>query len=887
MAEMELLVDVSSTIAAVRDRDDLFRALSEQLRPIFQFETAVVTTYSKDLSHYRHLLNNASAKVKAHPLYSQLVGDFYLPIANSPDAFLLERFGEDDLYFSRTADMAQRYPSHQIISMMTESELHYNVHTALRYQGQIIGFFHFHYTKESAVPKAQFGLVRALAKPLAVAVANILANEEFQRREQEQATLLNISEIIAASRNRHDLLKLVYEQIRPKLPFDFAGLFYFCDVAGRPDPQGDYHVCLLENVLEDPTIAQPGEIPPGPIRQGNELFKAIAATKVGLGDLTYLQQKYPDYPYLPRLRRLGIQHVLAGQLRHGGETIGLLSFDSATANYYSEEYFPLFEALANLLATALSNILANEGAAERERENTLQVELHSALEVAGNWETRLLGLSRVMQLVVPHDYIVFCVSDPALPHAEHFYRFERIGFDDYRYLDTAAFCRLTGLPPIEHETLLQEARSAPAQLLQGDDFTAARQRNKMIDAAARTFQLQSQLRMPVPLSRGGRCVVVAYSQQTTPYRPEHLARLARLLPTLSLTLEKLLAYDEIRSLNEQLQQEKTYLREELQTTYNFEEIIGSGPALQQAFRRIHQVAPTDATVLLEGETGTGKELFARALHEASPRRPKVLVKVNCAALPAQLIESELFGHEKGAFTGAHERRIGKFELAQGSTIFLDEIGEMPLELQAKLLRVLQEKEFERLGGNKVFRADVRVVAATNRDLQREVAEGRFRADLFFRLNVVPIRLPALRERPEDVPLLAQHFLHKYAKRFGKNVRSIAPVALHEMKCYHWPGNVRELEHLVEQSLILNETSVLELSKPLVRTTEAAALEVGTLPVRTWQEAERDNILAALRLTEGRIRGPRGAARLLDIHPNTLDSRIEKLDIGKTFGKKEK
>jgi transcriptional regulator with GAF, ATPase, and Fis domain len=312
------------------------------------------------------------------------------------------------------------------------------------------------------------------------------------------------------------------------------------------------------------------------------------------------------------------------------------------------------------------------------------------------------------------------------------------------------------------------------------------------------------------------------------------------------------------------------LQEEVKTGANFEEMIGTSPQLREVFKSIEQVAPTDLTVLILGETGTGKELIARALHNRSSRKGKALIKVNCAALPPQLIESELFGHEKGSFTGATEKRIGKFELANGGTIFLDEIGELPLELQPKLLRVLQEKEIERIGGRGLIPCDVRIIAATNRNLQGEVAANRFRADLYYRLRVFPIQLPALCERKEDLLPLATHFLQKAAKKLGKRLDRLSEASLQQMYTYHWPGNIRELEHLLERAAVMSVSPVVSLAEPLVpgpllmpasvtnqAPMPAPALYPSLPNVKSYEQAERDNVEAALKLASYRIRGKGG------------------------------
>jgi PAS domain S-box-containing protein len=328
-----------------------------------------------------------------------------------------------------------------------------------------------------------------------------------------------------------------------------------------------------------------------------------------------------------------------------------------------------------------------------------------------------------------------------------------------------------------------------------------------------------------------------------------------------------------------LAQQNAYLQEEIKSALNFEEIVGRSPALAEVLDHVRAVAPTDATVLVTGETGTGKELIARAIHSVSRRKDKPLIKVNCAALPGGLVESELFGHEKGAFTGAIVARVGRFELADGGTIFLDEIGELPLEMQAKLLRVLQEGEIDRVGGKKPVEVNVRVIAATNRDLAAAVREKTFREDLFYRLNVFPIRLPALRERRADLPLLANYFAMRSASQLGKPIDGIDPQTMERLTSYAWPGNIRELENIIERAVILTTGKTLEVSADMLPMDAGNSAIASTGGVGTNLEAiERDHIQAALRQTKWVIEGPRGAAQILGLHPNTLRSRIKKLGL---------
>ncbi len=331
---------------------------------------------------------------------------------------------------------------------------------------------------------------------------------------------------------------------------------------------------------------------------------------------------------------------------------------------------------------------------------------------------------------------------------------------------------------------------------------------------------------------------------------------------------------EIERLKLQLEKENVYLREEIKTGQGFQKIVGNSDALQYVSFRVRQVAPTDATVLILGETGTGKGMVAHAIHELSARKDRSMITVNCAALPANLIESELFGREKGAFTGAHAKQVGRFEIASGGTIFLDEIGEMPLELQAKLLRVLQEGEFERLGSPRTIKVDVRVIASTARDLKAEIRSSRFREDLFYRLNVFPISMPPLRMRRDDIPLLVRHFIDKYARKIGRQIKTVPKAVMKALQEYSWPGNVRELEHVIERAVITSTGPVLQLADRL----EGEAAQTREEPLKELSAMEKEHILRVLQKTRWKINGPGGAAALLNIHPSTLRFRIKKLGI---------
>jgi formate hydrogenlyase transcriptional activator len=358
------------------------------------------------------------------------------------------------------------------------------------------------------------------------------------------------------------------------------------------------------------------------------------------------------------------------------------------------------------------------------------------------------------------------------------------------------------------------------------------------------------------------------------FTPSDVDFLSQVAAQAAIAIENATAFHQIAQLKDQLAEEKLYLQDEIRTEQNFGEIIGDDPAFRRVLDQAATVAPTDASVLILGETGTGKELIARALHDLSGRRERTFVKLNCAAIPTGLLESELFGHERGAFTGAIAQKVGRFELANKGTLFLDEVGDIPLELQPKLLRALQEHEFERLGGVRTIQVDVRLVAATNRDLSQMIAAREFRSDLYYRLSVFPVSLPALRERTGDIPKLVRYFTHKYARRMNKPIEAIPSAAMEALASYAWPGNVRELENLIERAVILTRGTSLEIPLAELRTAPDIATPV------TLEDAERDHIRRALAQAAGVVGGPNGAAARLGMKRTTLQSKMKKLGIAR-------
>ena len=378
--------------------------------------------------------------------------------------------------------------------------------------------------------------------------------------------------------------------------------------------------------------------------------------------------------------------------------------------------------------------------------------------------------------------------------------------------------------------------------------------------------------------RGERLGTIGYATRRR-IDPQEFEMLGVFADQAAMAIKNAYLFRELQQYKDRLQSENAYLQDEIRAEHEFEHIVGETPTLAAVLRKVRQVAAVETTVLLTGETGTGKELIARAVHEASARKDRPMIKVNCGAIPQGVVESELFGHEKGAFTGAIQKRIGRFELADKGTLFMDEVGELPLDPQVKLLRVLQEREFERVGSTRPMKVDVRLIAATNRDLEKEVAEGRFRPDLFYRLNVFPIRVPPLRERPGDIPVLVRHFLAQFQRKLAKPLKGVTRSSMEQMQRYAWPGNIRELQNVLERACVVAqgpEVELMDMLRPSPGAAPAAAARIATL-----DDHERLQIRRALAAAGGKVHGPRGAAALLGINPSTLRSRMQKLGVGKS------
>jgi formate hydrogenlyase transcriptional activator len=583
------------------------------------------------------------------------------------------------------------------------------------------------------------------------------------------------------------------------------------------------------------------------------------------------------------LKRLTIRSICALPLTTARRKLGAITFGSKQLDTYSPREVVFVSQVAGYIALAFddaSNFAALRRVSEelQSKNDRLRLLLDVTNQVVSNLELRdlLRAISQDVRRVMQCDY-----AGLSLPDAENKQlRLYAVDFPAGKgFLQEELVYSMEGTPS---GTAFRTMKPLTLQ----SPFTGWL--NYPIVQIAVREGLKSVCCLPLISRNRAIGVLVLGRLRDDAFSQADLEFLSQVANQVALAVENALAYREIRELKDQLSKEKLYLEDEIRTEMNFAQIIGSSASLRRALKRVETVAPTDSTVLIYGETGTGKELIARGIHDLSPRRSKPFVKLNCAAIPTGLLESELFGHEKGAFTGAIAQRIGRFEVADGGTIFLDEIGEIPLELQTKLLRVLQEREFERLGSSRTLRTEARLIAATNRDLEAMVSEQKFRSDLFFRLDVFPVHVPPLRERDGDIPLLARHFAQQFSRRMKKVIETISSAAMDALCRYHWPGNIRELQNVIERAVIISTGPALSVDvadlkfpkgpPPAEKLASPKSTNGGLHDV--LEETERQQILKALKQTNWIVAGPNGAAAHLGMNRSTLQVRIRKLGISR-------
>jgi formate hydrogenlyase transcriptional activator len=659
-------------------------------------------------------------------------------------------------------------------------------------------------------------------------------------------TLLELSKAIASQR---DLSGLFHDlACRLRNLFDFSRL----GVMLHDETRNVMRLHLLETC--EPTEWQaPTEVPmegsiAGWVWQNQE---PVVVRDLELED---------RFPVAKTLLKDPVKSVCSFPLTTAHQRLGVVNFWSEKAGAYDQIDLEFAKLVAAHIAVAVE-AQCHQRKLTRERDRSqLLLEINNTLVSNLNFRELLSAISACLRRVMPHDVAGLALHDPTINKL----RVTALEFpaDEDNFIENEII-DLEGTPGGLAFTTRQPVTS-------GLEHSA--------DPVGKRAGLKSGLTVPLISHDRALGILGVASFREDGFNADDIELLDQVGKQVAIAVDNALAFREIDALKNQLKEEKLYLEEEIRTEYNFEEIVGNSPALKRVLQDVETVARTDSTVLIYGETGTGKELIAHAIHNLSQRRERTLVKVNCAAIPTGLLESEFFGHEKGAFTGAIDRRIGRFELAHQGTIFLDEVEDIPLELQSKLLRVLQEQEFERLGSSRTLRVDVRVVAATNADLAELVTEKKFRSDLYYRLNVFPITVPPLRERPEDIPLLVHFFAHKFAQRMKKPIESVPKETIAALTSYHWPGNIRELQNLVERGVILSRGSSLEI--PLTELKQSTKVSNHTNGPSTLEAVERAHILRVLGESSWVIGGPAGAAARLGLNRTTLNHRLRKLGISR-------
>jgi formate hydrogenlyase transcriptional activator len=671
---------------------------------------------------------------------------------------------------------------------------------------------------------------------------------------QHQA-LLEVAEAIAQHRDLGELFHELAERLHRVVNFDYLNLILH-------DPARNVmRLHILESEMPRKTRLgtefQVGETPSGWVWETQQPFI-----------LDDLEKETPFAALLQTLRENGVKSLCSLPLTTAQRRLGVMSFGRGTAHQHSESEIAFLQQVARQVAVAVDNVLNFEAAQayqrqlarERDRLRVL-LEVNNAVVSKLALHDLLNAISASLRRVIHHEYTSLALYEPATN------KMRMLALD---FPQGKGLIREEMLVPLDGSMTGKAFRTRQPLVL---DRAGMEEFDSPTSRLMRAEGVRSVVATPLITHDRVLGTISLASLRDVAFQQDDVDLLVQVAGQVAIAVENALAFQEIAELKNKLAQEKLYLEDEIRSEMNFDEIIGEGSSLRTILKQVETVAPTDSTVLITGETGTGKELIARAIHQLSPRRERTFIKVNCAAIPTGLLESELFGHERGAFTGAIAQRIGRFELAHGGTIFLDEVGDIPLELQPKLLRVLQEQEFERLGSTRTIRVDVRLVAATNRDLTEMVAARTFRSDLYYRLRVFPLHMPPLRERQEDIPALVRYFVEKHARRMNRAVETVPAETLDLLVRYAWPGNIRELENLIERAVIVSPGPILRV--PLSELKPPSEPVADSLTLRA---AEREHILKALEATNWVLAGPRGAAARLGMKRTTLQSKMRKLDV---------
>ena len=667
-------------------------------------------------------------------------------------------------------------------------------------------------------------------------------------------TLVHVAQAFREHRDPNSLFEVIVDQLRQVINFNFLMVVLHNLTAPNTET-------VLARVVDLPDVTDPSAIY---VKEDFSEWIENDHEPIVIPDVT-AEQRFAVA--INSILRIGIQSCCILPLAARDRKIGTLVFGSRFRNTYNQKQMRFLSVVVGAMAVSIDDAFHMEALQRsEEKSRTEHDQLKLLLEftniVASNLTLRELmqSLSASVRNVMKCDSVWINLADEDEKNV-------RVVVQDFP--EGKGYFDKTLVPIKGSVNEIPFFERKPLIMNRPEDITMYPEEYWRVVAE----DIRTACLLPL-ISRNRVLGVLSLARLSeTRFQEDEVEFLMQVANQLAMAVENALAYEEITALKERLAQEKLYLENEIRNEIGFEEIIGQSPALLTVLKQIDTVAATDSNVLILGETGTGKELIARAIHNHSRRKDRMLVKLNCAAIPTGLLESELFGHEKGAFTGAIAQRIGRMELADEGTLFLDEVGDIPLELQSKLLRVLQEREFERLGSSKTRKVDVRLIVATHRELQKMIADNQFRNDLYYRLSVFPIRVPALRERSEDIPLLVRHFTQKHALRMNKQIESIPANVLKKLTLCPWPGNVRELENFIERSVILTQGNVLNV--PLSELTNASATPI---PSKVLEQSDHDELIAALKESKGRVGGPGGAAERLGLKRTTVVERMKKYGI---------
>ena len=853
----EALFRVSRVISAYRDPQELFRVLAKELSSVVQFDGIAVLQYDEAGNHVKWHLDERcpSEDCPSSELPREETITWWVYENQKP--FVIENV-ESETRFPRMMERLKEFGVASACALPLTT-----VHRRL-------GCLVIGSEKPGAYSAEEIDFLTLVASQVALAMDDALNTDalqrsqiELQREKDRLKLLLELNNSIASNLELRELLRAVSGSLRRVMQCDAAGVDLFdaetnqlrIFVLDFPGSKGHFHEEMVV-----PVDAAPAEV----LRSGKPLLLGLP------------QQAKMDPEQYRRLEAEGIKCGCMLPLRVKDRVIGVLALGSRQEDGFGQGDLDFLMQVATQVAIAIGNAMAyGQTAALKEKLQTV-LDVSEAISANRDLNDLFRELAQRLPRIVPFDFINLSLHEPEknvmrlillITSADSTFQpgFE-MGVDD---------------GPAGHVLKSQQPLIIP-------DVAAETRFPKLMPLLlANGVRSHCTVPLTTAVRRLGAMAFGTFEPRA--YRQSEIHFMQQVAKQVAIAVDNALAYGQIEELKDKLAQEKLYLEDEIRSTINFTEfveIVGKSAKLQTVLHAVETVAPSDSTVLILGETGVGKELIARAIHDRSARKPRAFVKLNCAAIPGGLLESELFGHEKGAFTGAITQRIGRFELAHEGTIFLDEIAEIPLELQPKLLRVLQEREFERLGSTRTMRSNARLIAATNRDLQARVAAGQFRDDLFYRLNVFPIRVPALRERREDIPMLVSHFAQQFGRRMNKVIETIPRETMKALTGYDWPGNVRELQNVIERAVILSRGPVLKvpladlLRVPFAKPKLEKAAEKTAVPAGNGRldEAERKHILAVLEETNWVLSGPNGAAARLGLKRSTLQFRMRKLGI---------